>query len=170
MLGKRAAMLLLGVVFLVACATTLWAQNHTDLKTFTAPDGAFSFRYWDQLIRCETGPEARVPDVCSGYVAPCDDLADTGKSQTSIVCFGYPRNKFTDTPAFEAATFSVEVVEPATAKSCLAGPQLAGPEGEGGLDVDKQGSTRIQGVSFAAFEFGHAHLNHRTSGRSERPA
>ena len=54
----------------------------------------------------------------------------------------------------EAATFSVEVVdEHTTAGSCLAGPDLKGPEG-GGLDVDKHGTTRIQEVPFAAFEFG----------------
>jgi hypothetical protein len=136
-----------------------WAQNHTGaLKTFTAPDGAFSFRYWDHLIRCKWVPEVWAPGVCSGYVPTCDELADTaGKHQTSIACFAYPKNKFTDTPAFEAATFSVEVVdEHATARSCLAGPE------EEGLDVDKQGTTRIQGVSFTVFEFGDGASNQST--------
>ena len=138
------------------------AQTHTDLKTFTAPDGSFSFRYWDHLIRCKSVPEARDPDVCSGYVPACDDLADPFHQQTSIACFAYPKNKFTDTPAFEAATFSVEVVdEHATAKSCLAGPNLKDPEG-GGLDVDKRGTTIINGVSFAVFEFGAGAMNQGT--------
>lgn len=133
------------------------AQSHTDLKTFTAPDGSFSFRYWDHLIRCKWVPEAWVPDGCSGYVPTCDGLADPGHGQTSIACFAYPKNKFTDTPAFEAATFSVEVVdEHTTAKSCL-----AGPEG-GGLDVDKRGTTRIHGVSFEVFEFGAGASNQGT--------
>jgi hypothetical protein len=136
-----------------------WAQSHTEaLKTFTAPDGAFSFRYWDHLNRCKWIPEVWDGDGCSAYHPTCDDLADPGHGQTSIACFGYPKNKFTDTN-LEAATFSVEVVdEHTTAKSCLAGPDLKGPEG-GGLDVDKHGTTRIHRVSFASFEFGEGGMN-----------
>jgi hypothetical protein len=37
-------------------------------------------------------------------------------------------------------------------------PISKGPKG-GGLDVDKQGTTRIHGVSFAAFEFGEGGMN-----------
>ena len=77
-------------------------------------------------------------------------LASPG--QTSIACFAYPRNKFTNTLAFEAATFSVELIDDrATAKSCLAGPDVE--------DADEQGSTRIHGVSFAVFEFGEGGMN-----------
>ena len=60
------------------------------------------------------------------------------------------------------ATFSVEVVdEHTTAKSCLAGPDLKDPQGFG-LDVDKRGTTRINGVSFAVFEFGAGAMNQGT--------
>jgi hypothetical protein len=154
--GKCAAEILGAFCLVAACANTLWAQSDPEpLRTFTAPDAAFSFRYWDHLIRCKKIPEVWAPDECSAYHPTCDDLADlTGKRQTSIACFAYPKNKFTDTKAFEAATFSVEVVdEHATAKSCLAGPEAEG------LDVDKHGTTRIQGVSFAAFEFGEGGMN-----------
>jgi hypothetical protein len=141
-----------------------WAQNHTEaLKTFTAPDGAFSFRYSTELIRCERNPRGTdvwdPPENCSAYQPTCDDLADPGHGQTSIACFAYPKNRFTDTEAFEAATFSVEVVDDhTTAKTCLAGPNLKGPEGYG-LDVGKHGTTRINGVSFARFELGEGEMN-----------
>lgn len=143
-----------------------WAQSHAEaLKTFTAPDGAFSFRYSNDLIHCEHKMQGFgedyywTPDICTAYEPTCDELADPFHGQTSIACFAYPKNKFTDTEAFEAATFSVEVVaEQTTAKSCLAGPNLKGPRGEG-LDVDKLGTTRINGVSFARFELGEAGMN-----------
>jgi hypothetical protein len=149
------------VLALVSCYLMVpplsWAQTHTEpLKTFTAPDGAFSFRYSNQLIRCERDPRNNPlwdpPQNCNAYHPTCDDLADlTGKGQTSIACFAYPRNEHTDTKAFEAATFSVEVVDDhTTAKSCLAGP---------GLEVDKHGTTTIHGVSYAFFEFGEGGMN-----------
>jgi hypothetical protein len=147
-----AALALVGWYLL--CPPLSWAQNHAEaLKTFTAPDGAFSFLYWNSLIRCKWIPEVWAPAGCSAYQPTCDDLADPGHGQTSIGCFAYPKNKFSDTN-LEAATFSVEVVdEHTTAKSCLAGPDL------GGLGVDKHGITRIHGASFAAFEFGEGGMN-----------
>jgi len=142
------------VVWYLMVPPLAWAHSHTEaLKTFIAPEGAFSFRYWDHLIRCKWIPEAWAPDGCSAYHPTCDDPADPGHCQTSIACFAYPKNKFSGT-TLEAAAFSAEVIdEHTTAESCLAGPDLKGPEG-GGLDVDKHGTTRIHGVSFAAFEFG----------------
>jgi len=92
------------------------------------------------------------PEICSAYHPTCDGLADPGRGQTSIACFAYPKNRFTDTKAFESATFSVEVVdEHTTAKSCLAGPEFEG--------LDKHGTTTIHGVSFAGFEFGEGGMN-----------
>jgi len=132
-----------------------WAQS--DTKVFTDPDGAFSFRYPNRLIRCKKNPQGNYvwdpPENCSAYHPTCDELADPG--QTSIACFAYPRNKFTDTPAFEAATFSVEVVHGCTtAKSCLAGP----------AEADKGGTTRIHGVSFAVFGVGEGGMSQEVDG------
>jgi hypothetical protein len=155
-----AALALLGwFVFTPALSS---AGSHAKaLKTFTAPDGAFSFRYSNELIHCEQKRQGFgedyywTPDICTAYHPTCDGLANPGgHGQTSIACFAYPKNRFTDTQAFEAATFSVEVVdEHSTAKSCLAGPVWEG------LDVDKHGTTRINGVSFARFELGEGGMN-----------
>jgi hypothetical protein len=152
MTPRHAAMLAL-VGWYVLSPPRSWAQNHTEaLKTFTAPDGAFNVRYWDQLVRCK--PNGEPANICSAYHAVCDGLLVGEQYGVAVACFAYPRNKFTNTPAFEAATFSVEVLDAhATAKICLAGPE------EEGLDVDKHGTTRIHGVSFAAFEFGEGGMN-----------
>lgn len=165
---RHAAALAL-VVWSLLSLPLSWAESHTEaLKTFTAPDGAFTFSYSKQLVRCEKDPHGNdvwhPPDICSSYQGVCDGLAAVDeKTQTSVVCFAYPRNKFTDTRAFEAATFSVEVVHDSkTANDCLAGPQLKDPDG-GGLDVDKNGTKRIHGVSFAAFNFGAGAMNQGTS-------
>src|SRR5271170_7742171 len=145
---------LLGAFCVVACATPLWAQSQTEpLKTFTDPDDAFSFRYSNNLIHCEQKKQGNSEQLywdpgesCSAYHPVCDELL-AGERHTSIVCFGYPRNKFTDTRAFEAATFSVEVVDDSTTeKSCLAGLTDA--------DADKKGITKINGVSFSVFGLG----------------
>ncbi len=157
--------ILLGAFCLaIACANASWAQSHTeDLKTFTAPDGAFSFNYSDQLIRCVKDPRGSYvwspAENCNAHAPVCDDTAHWASAgQTSIACFAYPKNKFTDTPAFEAATFSVEVVDDRkTAKSCLAGP-------EGVEDVDKHGIAKIDGVSFSVFEIGEGGMNQSTEG------
>lgn len=102
----------------------LWkAQNCT--KTFNDPDGAFSF-HADSLIHCEQRKQGDdegyywSPENCSASHPVCDDLLGTQGPQTSIACFAYPRNSFTNTPAFEAATFSVEIVDhKATERSYL---------------------------------------------------
>jgi hypothetical protein len=135
-----------------------WAQSRTEeLKTFTAPDGAFSFRYWNQLIRCEKDPRGTdlwSPDEnCNAYVPVCDGTV--WQHQTHVACFGYPRNKITNTQAFEAATFSVEVVdESTTEKNCLSGPPKA----------DKHGAAIIRGVSFKVFDVGDAGTGQSTDG------
>jgi hypothetical protein len=159
MLGKCSTGLL-GAFCLIACATTSWAQSHAEaLKTFTAPGGAFSFRYSDQLIHCEQekqkdGSYDWNPETCSAYIPVCDDTA----SATSIVCFAYPRNRFTNTQAFEAATFSVEVVhDRTTAKSCLAGPEAV-------QRVDKHGTAIVHGVSFKVFGVGDSGTGQGTEG------
>ena len=155
---RHAAALAL-VIWYVLSLLPSWAQSHAALKTFTAPDGAFSFRYSDQLIRCVKDPNgkhtrASIKNCSDYYDSLCDDLPNPGHGQTSIACFAYLDDKFTDTPAFQAATFSVEVVdEHTTAKSCLAGD-------EGVDDTDKQGTTKINGVSFTKFQLSNAGSNH----------
>ena len=154
--GKCAAGILGAFCLVAACANRLWAQSHDEaLKTFTAPDGAFSFRYSNNLVHCERKKQGSGDDyywapgdTCAAYNPVCDDIV--GQHQTSIACFAYPQNKFTNTRAFEAATFSVEVInDSATEKSCLAGPP----------DAERRSTTTIHGVSFRAFEVGQAAMN-----------
>jgi hypothetical protein len=122
-------------------------------RIFTDPDGAFSFRYSNQLIDCEQKPQ-QSKQACVAFAGVCDQLIGEEENQTSKACFAYPRNKFTDSPTFASATFSVEVVDhDATKNSCLGGP----PE-----DADKHGTAIIHGVSFAVFETGEGGMNQGT--------
>jgi hypothetical protein len=109
-------MLVLSVVFFVASSTTSWAQHPADpLKTFTAPDGSFSFRYSSQLIQCQQNKQADggytwIPtENCAAYFPVCDD--EVAQESTAIACFAYPKNTFTNSEVFEAATFSVETMD-----------------------------------------------------------
>lgn len=152
-----AALALLG--WYVLSAPFLCAQTAT--KIFTDPDGGFSFRYSNQLIHCEQKKQQvgggyywTEVNTCVSFAGVCDDLIGQQENQTSKACFGYPRNKFTQSPTFASATFSVEIVDhDATEKSCLAGP----PE-----DADKHGTAVIHGTSFAVFETGAGGMNQDT--------
>jgi hypothetical protein len=134
---------------------TLLAQNAT--KAFTADDRTFTFRYWDQLIDCEQNKDR---DDCSSYQGVCDELIAHEQHTRSIACFAYPRDRFKNTPTFQAATFSVEIVENLNEKSCLVGPT----DGE----TKERSTTTIQGVRFAVFEFGEGEMNQDTSGEAYR--
>ena len=139
-----------------------WAQSHTEqLKTFTAPDGAFSFRYWDQLVRCKPPDDGYVWEpagICSAYHPVCDGLLEN--EHYGVACFAYPRNKFTNTPAFEAATFSVEIRDSKkTEKSCL----TLDPDSE-----ERTGTKKVNGVSFSVFGFGEGGMNQGVDGTAYR--
>ena len=156
----RHAAALAPVVWFLLIPPLSWAQS--DTKTFTAPDGAFSFRYWNNLVRCKQleGEYAwDPPEICMAYVPVCDDLQGRER-QTSVACFAYPRNKFTDTPAFEAATISVEVVDDRnTEKKCRDDPNST---------EEPAGTVRINGVSFAVFEGGDSGTGQSTEGHIYR--
>lgn len=115
--------LLLSVVFFVASSSPSWAQHPAEtLKIFTAPDGAFSLRYSSELIQCQQKKQADggytwIPtENCAAYFPVCDD--EVAQESTAIACFAYPRNKFTNSKVFEAATFSVRR-QPARRRSTL---------------------------------------------------
>ena len=95
------------------------------------------------------------------YHPVCDELFRTPGSQTAVACFAYPRNSFTNTPVFEAATFSVEIVDHrATRKSCL----TADPD----VDEERSETTTINGVSFAVFRFEEGGMNQSVEGHAYR--
>ncbi len=152
---------------LIVCVAILRAQNNAEpLATFTAPDGAFSFHHSGELMRCQKtepadgGAQSWKPaENCVAYFPVCD--GDVGPGQKSIACFAYPRNKFTNTKAFAAATFSVEAMNQiATEKACLAGPSAASNQ--------PPRATTIGGVSFAVFEFSDAGMNQSVNGHVYR--
>lgn len=164
-LGTASGLRLLGLIFgllLIAGAAKSWAQPSGRLETFTAPDGTFSFRYPGLLIQCQQ----KVPgyywtpaENCAAYHAVCD--GEASEDSTAIACFAYPRNKFTNTGAFEAATFSVEIVNQAvTEKDCLSGPADR-------IFIPRPHLT-IHGVSFAVFEFGEGGMNQSVGGHMYR--
>lgn len=135
-------------------------------KTFTAPNGAFSFNYWEGLIHCErknqgVGDWYRVDEMCGSYQGVCDDLIGSEELQISIACFAYPRNQFTNTQAFEAATFSIETLDDRkTEKTCLVTEPVEGDE--------KTGTIRINGSVFTFSDFGAGGGNSGTVGRVYR--
>ena len=147
MTPRHAAALAL-VGWYVLTSPLSWAQSHTGaLKTFTAPDGAFTFCYSDPLIHCEKNQQGDwTPDICFGYV--CDDVVQKAEGDLkSVGCFAYPRDKFTNTPAFQGATFSVEVVDgSATEKGC---PAAKIPD----VFDERVGTTTIHGVSFEVLSY-----------------
>jgi hypothetical protein len=118
-------------------------------KTFTSPDRSFRFTYPDMLIRCELKAQQTgdgyywVQPECSSYHPACGDRPTP---KEPLVCIAYPRNRYSDTPALEAAVFSVsETTE--NEKDCLA-------------DLAPAGKTReIRGVRFYVGESADAGMN-----------
>jgi hypothetical protein len=130
------------------------------LQTFTSPDGSFQFEHSDLLIHCEQraqpGGYAWIQNECVAYFPTCDEGIGLDQKTTIIACFAYPRNKHTNTGAFEAATFSVAGVDSAAdEKSCLSPP----------LDqLDRRvGTTSLGGIDYVAFETGEAGMNQHVS-------
>jgi hypothetical protein len=118
---KRAAAICL------ACSTTLFALQHANLmKTFTSPDGMFEFKYSDILVHCRESRQQVglwLPDNgCGAYIPVCDD--SQSHSTRTLICLAFPKDRFKDSPTFEAATFSVAEGTKATSeKMCLKGSQ-----------------------------------------------
>jgi len=126
----------------------------------------FSFRYSSQLIQCQQKKQGSgdgyywIPaENCAAYHPVCD--GETGEDNTAFACIAYPRNRFTNTSAFEAATFSVEIVNQiVTAQACLAGPADE--------IFSARPPVRIHGVPFSVFEFGEGAMNQSVSGEVYR--
>jgi len=149
----------LTVVGVVILAGAVWAQSaqreqarsqpQPALKTFTSPEGTFRLVYPELLIGCEQRQQSTgdgyywLTDSCNGYGGVCDDAVQTG--YIALVCLAYPRNKYTDTPAFEATAFSVGVVGLiANEADCLAGST--------NWNVEEKGkAVTIGGVTFHVF-------------------
>jgi hypothetical protein len=156
---------------LLALSITAWAQGSQipaekqpsgELKTFIDPDRTFQFNYSNALILCEQKPNGSEAgfywapaESCMAYHPVCDGL--TPERYKALACLGFLRDEYTRTPAFEAATFSVEIVqEAATAKSCLAKPEYD--------TFTVREPIRIGGISFTVFDFAEAEMSQNVSG------
>lgn len=124
------------------------------LKTFTAPDGTFSFRHSGELTDCLSKPGQNPPKNCVAYFPMCSSDA---QGITVIACLAYPRNKYTNTEEFEAATFSVGIAKAETEKECIE------PSGDG--HQRQQTAVSAHGVTFRASEGGEGHMSQSHSWR-----
>jgi hypothetical protein len=158
------------VLFLFAHASFAWprsipvatANPPQALKTFTSPDGSFQFSYPNSLVVCERkqnesdAPFYWVPtENCMAYHPVCDGV--TPQKYKVLTCLAFRRDESTKTPAFEAGTFSIEIVEEAaTAKSCLAKPEYD--------TFTLRAPIQVKGISFTVFEFAEAGMSQNVSG------
>jgi len=136
------------IMFLVCGLVTAGSAQQSQ-KTFTSPNGLFSFHYSDMLVNClprqTTGPAPAI-DSCMSQGAVC---SGPGSDATVLACFAYPKERFKDKPLFVAATFFVTEIESAkTEKACLKGSSdwLV-------LNSNAE-TTTINGITFKVFEIG----------------
>ncbi|HEX4021045.1 MAG TPA: hypothetical protein VHX63_07875 [Acidobacteriaceae bacterium] len=158
-------MKLLVAMFLCGFAAALSAQiagpSPAPSQTFTSPDGIFQFHYPGLLVRCTRHTQADgvsedwfPQDSCTAYSPVCDD--SSSPDIHTLACLAYPKARFPDYPAFNAAAFSVAQVQQAlTEKECLAGSK------NWGLDPHNTGKTiTIHHVQFQMFENSDAGMSH----------
>ena len=116
-------------IALCLCGLSIPLAAQTDLKTFTSPDGSFQFKYSPVLVHCKLEEPREgslgdwVPaDSCSSQGGLCDDVGSS--DATTLVCLGYPRNRFKDKPTFSgAAFFLAELPAVTTRRTCLKGSE-----------------------------------------------
>src|ERR1700722_9277884 len=133
------------------------AEAEDALKTYYAAE--FTFQYASLLIPCEKKEQGTgdgyfwAQNSCSAYFPVCDDMG--GQGSNTIVCIAYPREKFADAPTFEAAAFSVTVVEQVrNEKDCRAGSPDWQPVSSGSGKV-----VTITDMKFNVFETGEAGMS-----------
>lgn len=142
------ALLICCLVSLTGLASGQANQTPRHAKTFTSPDGTFQFTYPDILIRCELRSQgndsyAWIQPECAAYHPVCGEYP---KPNEPVACVAYPRNRYTDTEAFEAAAFSVSEAK-VSEKECLS-------------DEIRQGKiVEMQGVKYYVFEESDAGMN-----------
>jgi hypothetical protein len=156
------------IAILVLCAAPTDASAQTRLQTYKSPDERFQFKYSRVLVRCSEPDRDEgkrggwFPDSCDGYVPVCDERGDPANN--TLVCLAYPKVEFNDYPTFEAATFSVALIETVrTERDCYS--QLLNQA------VDKPGSAKfakINGVKFRIFLSFTSSSNQGVEGRLYR--
>lgn len=113
---------------------------------FVSPDRAFSFEYPSSLIKCEKDPKQEgrwIPDRSCEAVIPVCTYASLSKDST-VACIAYPAETLSGTN-FEAAAFTVNKLDEATADECA---QVTEPHP---ATFHKE---KVNGVIFDVFDVG----------------
>ena len=120
---------------------------HKELNVrFTSPDGMFAFEYPNSLIKCERDPKQSdwwIPARSCEAVIPVCSYASLTKDAT-VACIAYPGETLIGTN-FEAAAFTVNKLDEATAEECL---QISEPH------PATSGKEKVNGVTFDVFYVG----------------
>lgn len=117
---------------------------------FVSPDGMFAFEYPNSLIKCERDPKQSdwwIPArSCEAVIPPCAYASLT--KDATVVCIAYPAETLIGTN-FEAAAFSVNKLDEATAEECLQvtepHPATSHKEKVNGVTLHKSPSFVLQG-------------------------
>ena len=127
------------------------ARKESNLR-FISPDGLFAFEYPHSLIKCERDPKQSdlwIPARSCEAMIPVCAYASLTKDAT-VVCIAYPAETLIGTN-FEAAAFTVNKLDEATADECLhvTEPHPATSRKE-----------KINGVTFDVFNVGGVAAGH----------
>jgi hypothetical protein len=121
--------------------------SHKEVSVhFTSPDGTFAFEYPKSLIKCERDPKHTdwwIPErSCEAYTPVCAYASLT--KDATVVCIAYPAETLIGTN-FEAAAFTVNKLDEATAEECL---QVTEPH------PATSHKEKVNGVTFDVFDVG----------------
>jgi hypothetical protein len=156
------------VISCPACAQTSGSRSvpkKSASKTYTSPDGSFQFTYPALLIHCERAEQKNgggnwIQKECVAYFPTCDEGIGVD-SKNTIACLAYPRNKHSDTGAFEAATFSVGAIDALKNRGTCLHPPLQQIE-------RKKGQVVINGFTFTEYETGEGGMSQGVGARIYR--
>lgn len=113
---------------------------------FVSPDGVFAFTYSSSLIKCEKDPKQEnlwIPTRSCEAVIPVCTYASLSKDAT-VACIAYPAETLSGTN-FEAAAFTVNKLDEATADQCA---QVTEPH------PATSHKEKVNGVTFDVFDVG----------------
>jgi hypothetical protein len=127
---------------------------------FIGPNGIFRFKYDNSLVKCTR--DSRQSDLwipvksCAGYIPVCADFSGTGDD--TIACVAYPALAMKGTN-FEAAAFSVNLVNATTTDVCL---NVAEP------NVRTLRKEKVNGMTFTLIEAGGVAAGNLMDGEAYR--
>ena len=134
----------------IALTTVLDPQQRAARKEsnvrFISPEGMFAFEYPNSLIKCERDPKQSdwwIPARSCEAVIPVCSYASLTKDAT-VACIAYPAETLIGTN-FEAAAFTVNKLDEATAEECL---QVTEPH------PATSHKEKVNGVTFDVFDVG----------------